>query len=281
MLNKNVRRCTHIKTNGIQCGAPALRGWDWCFFHRQAKLDFPRRQVAKDTPEPVIDLALIDDPDGIHYALMQVMQGIANGTLTGKAPGHMLYALQIMSSNFKQTSFQRQLDAEFSSSELNAYEMWEKMGVEIEERNRKRQHEKRVEELKRLERTCCKCREESEDPASLMPPIPPDPNAKPVESDDEDEEEQWEIKACAEDESKTHHGNTETWRNQLKIVEAWCRHPSGVTRNGCCNSQKRRTLRPSAHSRPGRLASDSLRVSVPPWWLLLFRSPDHRFSRSA
>jgi murein DD-endopeptidase MepM/ murein hydrolase activator NlpD len=198
MLNEKVRRCTHIKTNGIQCGSPAMSDGEACYFHRQAALDFPRRRSAMQVAEPLIDLALIDDADGIHYALMQVMQGMLNGSLESKMAGRMAYTLQVMSANFKQTSFHRQKEDEYKKSNLNAYELWEKISAEYDEQERKRQHEKRVEEIKKLERTCCKCREESDDPGALMPPIPPDPNAKPVEPEEEDEEEQWEIKACEE-----------------------------------------------------------------------------------
>jgi hypothetical protein len=202
-MSDNVVRCKHIKTNGIQCGSPALRDHDFCHYHRQAYIDFPLRRVAaKPAVDPVMNLGLMDDPDGIHYALTHLIYGVVNHTIDRKDAGLALYALQTMSGNFKQTSFHRQKEDEYNKSNLNAYELWEKISAEYDEQQRKRQHEERVEELKRLERTCCKCREESDDPASLMPPIPPDPNAKPVDSDNEDEdeqeEEQWEIKACAE-----------------------------------------------------------------------------------
>jgi hypothetical protein len=29
----NVRKCTHIKVTGQQCGSPALRGEFFCYFH--------------------------------------------------------------------------------------------------------------------------------------------------------------------------------------------------------------------------------------------------------
>jgi hypothetical protein len=169
VLSRTVRRCKHIKTNGIQCGSPALREHDCCYFHRQARRDFPRRKAVKDVPETVIDLALIDDPDGIHYALMQVIQGVLNGTLNHKSAGLTIQALQIMSSNFKRTSFQRQLEMEFNNSELNAYEIWEQMEKEDQEKAAKQLHQKRIEELKRLERTCCKCRKETVEVATETP----------------------------------------------------------------------------------------------------------------
>jgi hypothetical protein len=199
-MSDNVRRCKHIKTNGIQCGSPALRNHDFCHFHRQAYIDFPLRRVAaKPAVDPVMNLGLMDDPDGIHYALTHIVYGVVNHTIDRKDAGLALYALQTMSSNFKQTSFQRQLESEYHKSELNAYEIWEKMEREDQEKAQRRLHEKRVEELKKLERTCCKCRIESDDPASLTPPIPPEPSPEPVTPPPPREKQWWEIKACAEE----------------------------------------------------------------------------------
>lgn len=173
MLNDHIRRCAHIKTNGTQCGAPAARGNQFCHFHWRASKDFPRRRALAPKPIPamVIDLTLIDDPDGIHYAIMQVIQGMLNGQLEDKRAGRVLYALQIMSTNFKQTTFQRQLEDEYRKSNLNAYELWDKYAKIREDEERTELHEKRVEEIKRLEKTCCKCRAVV-DEKDLMPATP-------------------------------------------------------------------------------------------------------------
>jgi len=34
LYDVHIPRCTHIKTNGTQCGSPALRGRRFCFFHK-------------------------------------------------------------------------------------------------------------------------------------------------------------------------------------------------------------------------------------------------------
>ncbi len=200
MTDRNARRCKHIKTNGIQCGSPALRNRDFCHFHRQAYLDFPNRRAAAPAPAPVVSLGLMEDPDGIHYALTHVIYGLFNGTIDRKTAGTATYMLQTLSANFKQTSFQRQQQDEYRKSNLNAYQLWDKINQECEDRDRTRLHEKRVEELKKLERTCCKCRKQSDDPATLTPPIPPEPGPKPVPPR---EKEWWEIKACAEESTQS------------------------------------------------------------------------------
>ncbi len=175
---RNVRRCSHFKTNGIQCGAPALRNHNFCHYHRQAYKDFPLRHMPeKPAPIPALNLGLMDDPDGIHHALTHIVYGLVNGTLDRKTASTTVYALQTMSSNFKQTSFQRQLDSEFRKSELNAYQLWEKIDRECEEEKLTRLHEKRVEELKRLEKTCCKCKKQIEEKAE--PKVEPKVEGQP------------------------------------------------------------------------------------------------------
>ncbi|HLH09096.1 MAG TPA: hypothetical protein VKW78_17800 [Terriglobales bacterium] len=43
--------CIHIKSDGVRCGSPALRGHSRCYFHlRQFYRDKPRRQPALPPP---------------------------------------------------------------------------------------------------------------------------------------------------------------------------------------------------------------------------------------
>ncbi len=40
--------CTHIKSDGIRCGSPAMRGHSRCYFHlKQHYRDKPRRQPTR------------------------------------------------------------------------------------------------------------------------------------------------------------------------------------------------------------------------------------------
>ena len=40
----DVRRCQHIKTNGTQCGSPALRDGKFCYHHQECR---PERVTVK------------------------------------------------------------------------------------------------------------------------------------------------------------------------------------------------------------------------------------------
>jgi len=44
----HIPRCAHIKTNGTQCGSPALREQRFCFFHEK----WQRQQIALNAPQP-------------------------------------------------------------------------------------------------------------------------------------------------------------------------------------------------------------------------------------
>lgn len=75
-----IPRCTHIKTNGTQCGSPALRGRRFCFFHKNWQGQ--RIQLnAKLADNFSFTLPVLEDADSVQVALMQVMRLILSGQL--------------------------------------------------------------------------------------------------------------------------------------------------------------------------------------------------------
>ena len=100
-----IPRCTHIKTNGTQCGSPALRGRRFCFFHKNWQGQ--RIQLnAKPADSLTFTLPVLEDADSVQVALMQVMRLILSGQLESKTAGLLLYALQTASSNLRRTNFE-------------------------------------------------------------------------------------------------------------------------------------------------------------------------------
>jgi hypothetical protein len=97
----HIPRCTHIKTNGTQCGSPALRGRRFCFFHK----NWQGQRIALNA-QPASPLSftmpVLEDADSIQVALMQVMRLILSGQLDPKIAGLLLYALQTASLNLRQ-----------------------------------------------------------------------------------------------------------------------------------------------------------------------------------
>ena len=97
-----VPRCQHVKTNGTQCGSPALRRRRLCFFH-----DRIRSQRIADRKSLIrFDLPLLEDANAVQMALMQVIQRLGSGTMDHKTAGLMLYALQTASINLRNTDFE-------------------------------------------------------------------------------------------------------------------------------------------------------------------------------
>jgi hypothetical protein len=100
-----IPRCTHIKTNGTQCGCPALCGRRFCFFHKNWQGQ--RIQLnAQPAPDLTFTLPVLEDADSIQVALMQVMRLILSGQLEPKIAGLLLYALQTASLNLRRTKLE-------------------------------------------------------------------------------------------------------------------------------------------------------------------------------
>ena len=103
----SIPRCQHLKINGTQCGSPALRRNQFCYFHKKwhdnrVVLNGTRARSAR----VALDLPVLEDANSIQVALMQVMRLILGGQIDSKAAGLLLYALQTASSNLARTNFE-------------------------------------------------------------------------------------------------------------------------------------------------------------------------------
>jgi hypothetical protein len=107
MSSFTAARCRHIKVNGTQCGSPALRSKNFCFYHRQ------------DRPWPVecysegeyatgeITLPFFEDAHSVQTVIRQVVQMVLQKRIERKTASLLLYALQIASSNLKRMEFEK------------------------------------------------------------------------------------------------------------------------------------------------------------------------------
>ncbi len=97
-----IRRCRHIRTNGTQCGSPALRDKEFCYYHEQNQ---PRAEElyvdGYRYPDSQFMLPVFEDAHSIQTALRQVIQLLFEHRIHHKDAGLMLYALQIASGNLK------------------------------------------------------------------------------------------------------------------------------------------------------------------------------------
>ena len=96
--------CRHIKTNGLQCQAPALTDGDYCYFHaRLLQRHTPYRHTDKTRgyliPGQHIQLTALEDRESVQVALSVVINALATGQLDTKRATTLLYGLQLASIN--------------------------------------------------------------------------------------------------------------------------------------------------------------------------------------
>lgn len=101
--------CHHIKTNGIQCQSPALKGSSYCFFHERLHQSHRNFRSAKTNArgrhrEYDLQFDALEDPQSIQFALSRVITDLASGDLRCERASALLYGLQLASSNLRNLS---------------------------------------------------------------------------------------------------------------------------------------------------------------------------------
>jgi hypothetical protein len=100
-----IPRCQHIKTNGVQCGSPALRAERHCFFHHQHR----RRAHEFDLYEPAksaLNLPALEDANSIQVVLTEVIRLILTRHIDPKSASLLLRALRLAADNLKFTNLE-------------------------------------------------------------------------------------------------------------------------------------------------------------------------------
>jgi len=110
----DIRRCQHIKTNGTQCGSPALRpsgpkrgpqgtplrDGKFCYHHQECR---PERVTVKggDGKASEILVPVFEDSHAIQTMVRQVVMLMLEDKIDDKKAGRVLYALQIAAANLR------------------------------------------------------------------------------------------------------------------------------------------------------------------------------------
>jgi hypothetical protein len=97
---KNIRNCQHIKVTGVQCGGPAMRGEQFCYFHQRML-----RGVKTPPNVRLHPIALIEDEESIQASLMEVINALARNHIDLRRAGLILTALRIAVRNSRQAKF--------------------------------------------------------------------------------------------------------------------------------------------------------------------------------
>jgi hypothetical protein len=101
-MSNEAPRCQHIKTNGTQCGSPALKDNEFCYYHQQCRpVTFNYRGMYRDYKPAEFHLPPFEDLHSVQFTLQQVTELILRHKINEKEAYLLLYALQIASSNLK------------------------------------------------------------------------------------------------------------------------------------------------------------------------------------
>jgi len=98
-------RCRHVHAAGHQCGSPALRHEEFCYFHHTTRRPMPRTGKYKylDAAEPFA-LPIVEDHASALSVAAQILCRIASNDLDPARAGTMLYNLQILSTLISRAS---------------------------------------------------------------------------------------------------------------------------------------------------------------------------------
>ena len=99
-LNKNVRDCQHIKVTGVQCGSPAMRGEQFCYFHQRML-----RGVSTPPNARLHPIAMIENEEAIQASLMEVINALARNHIDLRRADLILKALWIAVKNSRRARF--------------------------------------------------------------------------------------------------------------------------------------------------------------------------------
>ncbi|MFZ0796744.1 MAG: hypothetical protein WCA13_08190 [Terriglobales bacterium] len=100
-----IRRCQHIKVNGIQCGSPALRSETYCFFHNQCRV-LCRQINMKFSEHGIITLPTLEDANSIQLGLAEVMRLLVTQQIDHRTASLLLRALRTAAANVKFTNLE-------------------------------------------------------------------------------------------------------------------------------------------------------------------------------
>ncbi|MGA6984854.1 MAG: hypothetical protein WBZ01_02265 [Terriglobales bacterium] len=100
-------RCRHIKVSGIQCGSPALRKKDFCFYHQQNRPIAVECYSEGKYATGEIALPVFEDAHSVQAVIRQVVQMVLQKRIERKTASLLLYALQIASSNLKRMELEK------------------------------------------------------------------------------------------------------------------------------------------------------------------------------
>jgi len=96
--------CRHIFVDGHQCGARALRGQNFCYYHYAHRTPLLVNQRRRRPASSGFDLTRLDGLDNhtaIQLSICEVLGRIANNSIEPKRAWLLLYGLQLAGQNLR------------------------------------------------------------------------------------------------------------------------------------------------------------------------------------
>jgi hypothetical protein len=100
-------RCRYIKVSGTQCGSPALRDKNFCFYHQQHRPIVAECYAEEKYSTGEILLPTFEDAHSIQSVIRKTVQMLLQKRIERKTASLLLYALQIASSNLKRMELEK------------------------------------------------------------------------------------------------------------------------------------------------------------------------------
>jgi hypothetical protein len=107
MSSSAAPRCRHIEVSGAQCGSPAIRHKNFCFYHQQNRTITAECYSEGKYATGEIDLPVFEDAHSVQNVIRQIMQMVLQKRIEQKTASILLYALQIASSNLKRMELEK------------------------------------------------------------------------------------------------------------------------------------------------------------------------------
>jgi hypothetical protein len=175
---RHVQTCSHIMVTGVPCGSPALRGEQFCYFHQRMLqgVALPRT--------PFNHIALLENEEAIQVSIMQVINGLVNGSIDLRRGELILRALNTAVRNSRRVRFN--IHADEMVTEVPHYEQEAEALERSREQVRTEIHRMRAEAKQQLaEKTLAAPKangqKAAEQPAAV-PPAAPVATTKPPAS---------------------------------------------------------------------------------------------------
>jgi hypothetical protein len=102
----SIRRCHHIKINGTQCGSPALRDENYCYFHMQWRQKSLEINLTVPIEPGCVTMPMLEDGNSVQMALVEVMRLLMTQQIADRTGALLLHALRTAAYNLKRTSFE-------------------------------------------------------------------------------------------------------------------------------------------------------------------------------